>query len=160
MADRRISHGNTKLPAIRAFRRAWTKGRIVGQKGPLKPKHVWTIRVRLELTENHRNLALFKMAIDCKLRGCDRVKMKVINVMASGQIKEPALAPQSKTQKPMRFESAEGRRASVEKCMEDVLMLGSEYPWPSRFHERLHISTRQYARIVRNLSFKRERLVF
>lgn len=76
------------LPAIRALRSAWNKGRIVGQKRPLKPKHVWAIRVRLELAENHRDLALFNMAIDSKLRGCDLVKMKVVNVMASFQIKE------------------------------------------------------------------------
>ena len=50
------------LPAIRALRPAWNKGRIVGQKRPLKPKHVWAIRVRLELAENHRDLALFNMA--------------------------------------------------------------------------------------------------
>ena len=55
------------LPAIRALRPAWNKGRIVGQKRPLKPKHVWAIRVRLELAENHRDLALFNMAIDSKL---------------------------------------------------------------------------------------------
>lgn len=62
------------LPAIRALRPAWNKGRIVGQKWPLKPKHVWAIRVRLELAENHRDLALFNMAIDSKLRGCDLVR--------------------------------------------------------------------------------------
>ena len=75
------------LPAIRAPRLAWNKGRIVGQKRPPKPKHVWAIRVRLELAKKHRNLALFNMAIDSKLRGWDLVKMKVVDVMASGQIK-------------------------------------------------------------------------
>ena len=79
------------LPAIRALRPAWNKGRIVGQKRPLKPKHVWAIRVR-------RDLALFNMAIDSKLRGCDLVKMKVVDVMSSGQIKERASVLQSKTQ--------------------------------------------------------------
>ncbi|GIT88846.1 hypothetical protein ROBYS_38620 [Roseobacter sp. OBYS 0001] len=64
------------LPAIRALRPAWSKGRIFGQGRPLKPKHVWAIRVRLELAENHRDLALFNMAIDSKLRGCDLVEMK------------------------------------------------------------------------------------
>jgi len=80
----------SNLPDIRALRPAWNKGRIVGQKRPLKPKHVWAIRVRLELAENHRDLALFNMAIDSKLRGCDLVKMKEADVMASGQIKERA----------------------------------------------------------------------
>jgi len=140
----------SNLPVIRALRPAWNKGRIVGQKLPLKPKHVWAIRVRLELAENHRDLALFNMAIDSKLRGCDLVRMKVVDVMASGQIKERASVLQSKTQKPVRFEISEGTRASVAKWMEDPLMVGSEYLWPGRFHERLHISTRQYARIVRD----------
>ncbi len=78
------------------------------------------------------------------------VKMKVVDIMASGQIKERASVLQSKTQKPVRFEISEGTRASVEKWMEDALMVGSEYLWPGRFHERLHISTRQYGRIVRD----------
>jgi hypothetical protein len=66
----------SNLPAIRALGPAWNKGRIVGQKLPLKPKHVWAIRVRLELAENHRDLAFFNMAIDSKLRGCDLVRQK------------------------------------------------------------------------------------
>ncbi|MCR9086187.1 MAG: tyrosine-type recombinase/integrase [Rhodobacteraceae bacterium] len=136
------------LRAIRALHPAWNKGRIFGPKRPLKPKHVWAIRVRLELAENHRDLASFNMAIDSKLRGCDLMRMKVVDVLASGQIKERASVLQSKTQKPVRFEISEGTRASLEKWMADELMVGSEYLWPGRFHERLHISTRQYARIV------------
>ncbi len=138
------------LPAIRALRPAWNKGRIVGQKRPFKPKHVWAIRVRLELAENHRDLALFNLAIDSKLRGCDLVKMTVVDVMASGQIKERASVLQSKTQKSVRFEISEGTRAALDRWMQEQLMIGSEYLWPGRFHERLHISTRQYARIVRD----------
>ncbi len=114
----------------------------------LKPKHVWVIRVRLKLAENHHDRALFNMAIDSKLRGCDHVKMKVIDVMASGQVKERASVLQSQTQKTVRFEISEVTRASIEKWMEDELMVGSEYLWPGLFHERLHISTRQYARIL------------
>jgi site-specific recombinase XerC len=127
-----------------------TKVASSGQKLPLKPKHVWAIRVRLELAENHRDLALFNMAIDSKLRGCDLVRMKVVDVMASGQIKARASVLQSKTQKPVRFEILEGTRASVATWMKDPLMVGSEFLWSGRFHERLHISTRQYARIVRD----------
>ncbi len=136
------------LPAVCALRPARNKGRIVGQKRPLKPKHVWAVGVRLELAENHRDLALFNMAIDSKLRGCDLVRMKVVDVMVPGQIKERASVLQSKTQKPVRFEISEGTRTSVMKWMEDPLMVGPEYLWPGRFHERLHISTRQYARGV------------
>ena len=138
------------LPAIRALRPAWNKGRLVGQKRPLKPKHVWAIRVRLELAENHRDLALFNMAIDSKLRGCDLVSLRVADIYASGHVKDRASILQSKTQMPVRFEITEGTRASVERWMEEPLMVGSEYLWPGRFHQRLHISTRQYARIVRD----------
>jgi hypothetical protein len=116
--------GTPNLPAIRALRPAWNKGRIVGQKRPLKPKHVWAIRVRLELAENYRDLALFNLAIDSKLRGCDLVKMKVVDVMASGQIKERASVLQSKTQKPVRFEISEGTRASLARWMREPLMVG------------------------------------
>jgi site-specific recombinase XerC len=137
------------LPAIRACRPAWNKGRIVGQKRPLKPKHVWAIRVRLELAENHRDLALFNLAIDSKLRGCDLVALKVIDVMAAGNIKSRASILQSKTQKPVQFEITEGTRSSLKRWMKDPIMIGSEHLWAGRFHERLHISTRQYARIVR-----------
>jgi hypothetical protein len=85
------------LPAIRALRSAWNKGCIVGQKNPLEPKHVWAIRVRLELAENHCDLALLNMAIDSKLRGCDLCRMKVVDVMASSHIKERSSVLQSKT---------------------------------------------------------------
>ncbi|WP_298922198.1 hypothetical protein [uncultured Roseobacter sp.] len=79
-----------------------------------------------------------------KLRGCDLVKMKVVDIMASSQIKERTSVLQSKTQKPLRFEISEGTRASIQKWVEDELMVGSEYLWPGRLHERLHISTHQW----------------
>lgn len=137
------------LPANRALRPAWNKGRIVGQKRPLNPKHVWAYRSRLELAKNLRDLDLFNMAIDSKLRGSHLVKMKAVDIMAYGQIKERASVLQSNTQKSVRFEISEGTRRSVERWMEDELMVGSKNIWPRRFHERLHISTRQYARIER-----------
>jgi len=138
------------LPAIRPRRPAWNKGRIVGQKRPLLPKHVWAIRVRLEIAENHRDLALFNTAIDSKLRGCDLVCLKVADVYASGLIKERTSVLQSKTQKPVRFELTEGTRNSIESWLSDPMMIGQEFLWPGRFHEPLHISTRQYARLVRD----------
>ena len=138
------------LPAIRPKRIAWNKGRIVGQKRPLKPKHVWAIRVRLEIAEAHRDLALFNTAIDSKLRGCDLVRLKVADVYAAGQVKERTSILQSKTKKPVRFELTEGTRASLERWLADPAMIGHEYLWPGRFHDPLHISTRQYARLVRD----------
>ena len=138
------------LPAIRAGRPPWNKGRVIGQKRPLLPKHVWAIRVRLEIAEKHRDLALFNLAIDSKLRGCDLVKLKVTDVYASGQVKERASVVQSKTQSSVRFEITEGTRKSLARWMDEPLMVGTEFLWPGRFHERLHISTRQYARLVRD----------
>lgn len=112
-------------------------------------KHVRAIPVCLELAENHRDLALFTMEIDRKLRDSHLVKIKVVDVMASEQIKEWALVFLSRTPKPVRFEMSEGTRAFVEKWMKGALMVRSEYLWPGRYRERLHILTRQYARIVR-----------
>jgi len=137
------------LPAIRTRRPAWNKGRLIGQKKPLLPKHVWAIRVRLEIADNHRDLALFNLAIDCKLRGCDLVTLKVVDIFAAGQVKERASVIQSKTKKPVQFEITEGTRKSLAHWIDEPLMIGSEFLWPGRFHERPHISTRQYARLVR-----------
>lgn len=112
-------------------------------------KHVWAIQVRLEITENHHDLAIFNLAIDSKLHGCDLVKLKVADIYGSGQVKDRASILQSKTQRPLRFEITEGARKSIFRWMEEPLMVGSEHLWPGRLHERLHISTRQYARLVR-----------
>ncbi len=138
------------LPAIRACRPAWNKGRIVGQKRPLMPKYVWAIRVRLEIADNFRDLALLNLAIDSKLRGRDLVRLKVADVHASGHIKERASCIQSKTRRPVRFEITEGTSKSLSRWIDEPPMARSEYLWPGRFHERLHISTRQYARLVRD----------
>lgn len=97
------------LPAIHALRSAWNQGRIVGQKRPLKAKHVGAIRVRLELAGNHRDLAICNLAIDSKLRGFDLVKMKVVDVMASGQIKERASVLQSKRRNPSASNSQKAK---------------------------------------------------
>ena len=140
----------TNLPAIRECRPPCNKGRNVGQKRPLLPRHVWAIRVRLEIADRVRDLALFNTAIDSKLRGCDLVKLKVADVHAASQVKERASIIQSKTQKPVRFEITEGTRKSLAAWLANPMMVGAQYLWPGRFHERPHISTRQYARLVRD----------
>ena len=101
------------LPVLRAPRKAWNRGRIVGQKRPLQPKHVWAIRVRLEIAGNLRDLALFNMAIDSKLRGCDFVRLKVADVYTAGRVKERASVIQRKTGRPVQFEITEVTRHSV-----------------------------------------------
>lgn len=138
------------LPVIVARRPAWNKGRIIGQKRPLAPKHVWSIRVRLEMANNKRDLALFNMGIDSKLRGCDPVCLRVRDVFAAGHVKERASVTQSKTGKPVRFEITETTRHSLERWIADPEMVGSEFLWPSRLHASPHLSTRQYARIMRD----------
>lgn len=85
------------LPALRPARSPWNKGRIIGQRHPLLPRHVWSIRVRLEMAGNARDLALFNMAVDSKLRGCDLVALRVRDVFAGGRVKERTSMIQSKT---------------------------------------------------------------
>ena len=104
----------------------------------------------MEIAEKHRDLALFNLANESKLRGCDLVTLRVADVFVAGQVKERTSIIQSKTQKPVRFEITNGTRKSLARWMDEPSMVGSEFLWPGRFHERLHISTRQYARLVRN----------
>ena len=138
------------LLAIRTLRPAWNNGRIIEQKLPLNPKHVWATQVRLELFGKDSDFALFNFAIDSKLRGCDNCLMQYISVTASSQINERTSALQSNTQKPVFFEISKGTLVWIAKWMEDSLMVRSEYLRPGQFHERFHTSTRQYARSVRN----------
>ena len=128
---------------------AWNKGRIVGQKRPLQPKHVWSIRIRLEMSGDLRDLALFNMAIDSKLRGCDLVRLQVRDVFAAGQVPERASVIQQKTGRPVRFEITETTRTCLTRWIASPAMTGMPYLWPSRFHDRPHMSTRQYARLLR-----------
>lgn len=137
------------LPALRLARVPWNKGRIIGQKRPLLPRHVWSIRVRLEMASNARDLALFNMAVDSKLRGCDLVGLRVRDVFAAGHVKERTSMIHSKTGKPVRFEITEATRVSLDRWISDPEMKGLDFLWPSRIHGSPHLSTRQYARIVR-----------
>lgn len=139
----------SNLPMIRPKKLSWNKGRIVGQKRPLLPKHVWAIRVRLELAENVRDLALFNTAIDSKLRGCDLVSLKVADVYSAGRVKERTSVLQNKTKRPVQFEITKGTRTSLSNWLCSQKMVGSPYLWPGRFHDRLHISTRQYGRLLK-----------
>lgn len=136
------------LPAIRAKRTPWNKGRIVGQKRPLLPKHVCAIRVRLELAGKLRDLALFNLAIDSKLRGCNLVRLRVADVYSAGQVTERASILQSKTNQPVRFEISEVTRASLKAWINVLERRHAAFLWPGRLHDRPHIGTRQYARLV------------
>jgi len=139
-----------QLPAVTPKRRAWNKGRLVGQKRPLLPKQVWAIRARLELAGNLRDLALFNVAIDSKLRGCDLVNLKVTDLLSSERVRERVSMIQSKTSKPVQFELTENTRHSVVGWVELPEMIGCAFVFPSRLHDRPHTSTRQYGRLVRD----------
>ena len=94
-----------QLPAVTPKRKAWNKGRIVGHKRPLLPKQVWAIRARLELANNLCDLALFNVAIDSKLRGCDLVRLSVVDLFKEDRVRERVSVIQSKTKRPVQFET-------------------------------------------------------
>jgi len=139
-----------QLPATRPSRPPWNKGRFVGQKRPLLPRQVWAIRARLEIAGDLRDLALFNLAIDSKLRGCDLVRLKVADLVVGGSVRDRVSVIQSKTGRPVQFEVSVITRKSVLEWVESPAMRGCQSLFPSRFHASQHLSTRQYARLVRD----------
>ncbi len=129
-------------------REPWNKGRLIGQKRPLKPKDVWAIRVRLQLEGRKRDLALFNLAIDSKLRGCDLVALRVDDVYVGGRVRDRATVIQRKTGKPVQFEITEQTRSAIRDWLSEFDLRGKRHLFPSRFRPQPHLSTRQYARIV------------
>lgn len=129
-------------------REPWNKGKLVGQKAPLKPKDIWAIRIHLQNGHQVRDLAMFNLAIDSKLRGCDLVSLRVRDVTHGGQILSRAMVVQRKTQRPVQFELTEPTRTAVAAWIDTAKLRSEDYLFPSRLHESPHVSTRQYARIV------------
>lgn len=137
------------IPSLVGFAKApWNKGRLTGQKRPLKPREVWTIRVRLQLEQRRRDLALFNLAIDSKLRGCDLVRLRVSDVSVGGRVQDRATVIQRKTGRPVQFEITEQTRAALREWLDGTALTSNQYLLPSRLQGRPHLSTRQYARIV------------
>jgi len=126
----------------------WNKGLLVGQKKPLEPKHVWSIRVRLEIARSMRDLVIFDLAIDSKLRACDLVKLRLDDVCSGLTVRHRATIVQKKTGRPVQFEITEQSRNSVEALLPMLRTMGSRYLFPSRLHASPHISVRQYVRLV------------
>jgi len=124
------------------------KGRLLGQKPPLKPREVWAIRIRLQIHGKRRDLALFNLAIDSKLRSCDLVALRVSDVVTGGSVRERAVIVQQKTGRPVQFELTEQTREAVHTWITQRSLDGGAYLFPSRVHDHPHLSTRQYARIV------------
>ena len=124
------------------------KARLTGQKPPLKPREVWSIRIRLQIGKKQRDLALFNLAIDSKLRSCDLVTLRVADVAPGGQVRERAIVIQQKTGRPVQFELTEQTREAIRDWLSERKLQDGDYLFPSRVHHCSHLSTRQYARIV------------
>jgi integrase len=129
-------------------RQPWNKGKLVGQKAPLKPKDIWAIRIHLRNAHHVRDLALFNLIIDSKLRGCDLVALRVRDVTHGNQVPFRTAVVQKKTQRPIQFELTEPTRTTVAKWIETATLKPEDFLFPSRLHDSPHVSTRQYARIV------------
>lgn len=123
--------------------------RIVGAKLPLKPMHVWAIRVRLQIAHRVRDLALFDIALDSKLRGCDVVALRLADIMAAGTLRRRATVIQQKTGRPVQFEITEHARRSLSEWLNRRRGDPDGWLFPSRLHPGAHLSTRQYIRLLK-----------
>ncbi len=138
----RDSHDN------RGPRSAWNKAKLIGPKQPLQPKHVWAIRTRLQLDMRIRDLALFNLAIDSKLRGCDVVSLRVDDVAPHGYALERATVRQRKTGRPVKFEITEQTRQAIDEYLEAARKKPGEFLFTGRRGKHRNLTTRQYARLV------------
>lgn len=127
----------------------WNKGKFVGQKAPLRARDILAIRVRLQLAERTRDLALFNLAIDSKLRACDLTKLRVRDIAHGEHLSSRAIVMQQKTHNPVQFEITEQARTVLEAWMHQAHLHSEDFLFPSRLHYSDHLSTRQYARIVK-----------
>ncbi len=128
----------------------WNKGKLIGQKPPLKPQEIWAIRVRLQLAHRVRDLALFNLAIDSKLRACDLVRLRVGDIAPTGQVASRAKILQRKTGRPVQFEITEQTRDALMAWISQSA-LGPDQPmFPIRQNRLHHLSRRQYSRLVKS----------
>jgi integrase len=129
-------------------RKPWNKGKLIGAKPPLRPKHVWSIRTKLQVAKRTRDLAMFNLAIDSKLRGCDVVALKVEDVAPSGYSIDRATVRQKKTGQPVKFELTEQTRQAVDDYIKAARKKSGEFLFTGRYGRGHSMSTRQYARLV------------
>ena len=128
----------------------WNKGKLIGQRPPLKQREIWSIRVRLQLAERTRDLAMFNLAIDSKLRSCDLTKLRVRDISNCGSILKRAMVMQQKTKQPVQFEITEQTRESLKKLITKDTLKPEHYLFRSRLHSSEHLSTRQYSRTIKS----------
>lgn len=140
--------GYSKYDPAMQVRPAWNAGKIVGTKRPLTQKQIWAVRFFLEHAGRVRDRALFDLAIDSKLRGCDLVKIKIGDLVSGAEIRTRAIVIQQKTGRPMQFELTADVRASLLAWLERRGGTIDDYVFPSSVDHTGHLSTRQYARLV------------
>lgn len=137
-----LTHDTRKVP--------WNKGRVTGQKPPLKRNEIWAIRVHLQLEGRVRDLALFNLAIDSKLRACDLVRLRVRDVTQANQAASRAMILQRKTGRPVQFEITEQSRSAICKLIASKNLQPTDYLFGSRKNPAVHLSTRQYAKLLKD----------
>lgn len=137
-----------QLEFVFRFREPWNKGKLFGQKAPLKLGEIWAIRIRLQIAGRIRDLALFSLAIDSKLRACDLVKLRVRDVCHGDKVATRAVVMQQKTQHPVQFEITEPTREAISAWIGHAKLRPEDYLFSSREADSAHLSTRQYGRIV------------
>jgi integrase len=125
----------------------WNKDKLIGAKPPLRPKHVWSIRTRLLVEGRTRDLAMFNLAIDSKLRGCDVVALKVENVAPNGYAIDRATVRQKKTGRPVKFELTDQTREAVDVYLRTANRTVGDFLFSGRSVQK-PMTTRQYARLV------------
>ncbi|WP_322029524.1 tyrosine-type recombinase/integrase [Paraburkholderia sp. J76] len=131
-----------------ARRVPWNKGKLSGQKLPLKLREIWAIRIRLQHAGSTRDLAMVNLAIESKLRACDLTRLRVSDVCHASHVAARATVMQQKTQRLVRFEITEQTRASVKAWIKASALASDDYLFPSRIYGSPHMSTRRYARLV------------
>src|SRR6201998_2917909 len=129
-------------------RQPWNKGKLIGANPPLRASHVWSIRSKLQLEGRTRDLAMFNLAIDSKLRGCDVVALRVEDIAPNGNTVDRATTRQRKTGQPVRFELTEQTRQAVDDYLSTSGKKAGEFLFGGRCGSRRSITTRQYARLV------------
>ena len=140
--------GHSQFDDASRERAAWNAGKIVDTKRPLTQKQIWAVRFFLDRERRIRDRALFDLAIDSKLRGCDLVKIRIRDVVAGPEIRTRAIVTQQKTGRPVQFEITSDVRASLLAWLERRGGTVEDYAFPSRVNHADHISTRQYSRLV------------
>ena len=131
-------------------KKPWNKGKLMGPKPPLTTQEIWSIRIRLHNEGQVRDLALFNLAIDSKLRASDLLKIRVSDISSGGQVNSRATISQQKTGRRVQFEITARTRTSIEKLIEADELTSSNFLFQSRLHRSPHLSLRQYSRVDHN----------